>query len=69
MRMIVNSPLRRGLGDGLGTTAWRPVALREARELAPRVLADNAARLDLIRAAIDDPQATLTNPVPAGSYD
>jgi serine/threonine protein kinase/tetratricopeptide (TPR) repeat protein len=68
--LIVYSLVHVGLTRfALGDVEGAQVALREARELAPRVLADNAARLDLIRAAIDDPQAALTNPVPAGSYD
>jgi tetratricopeptide (TPR) repeat protein len=68
--LIVYSLLHVGLTKfALGDAAGAQAVWREALEQAPRALADNPARLDLIRNAISDPHAALANPVPAGSYD
>jgi tetratricopeptide (TPR) repeat protein len=68
--LIVYSLLHVGLTRfALGDADGAQAAWHEARELAPSVLADNVARLNRIRAAMDDPDAALKDPVPAGSYD
>jgi tetratricopeptide (TPR) repeat protein len=68
--LIVYSLLHVGLARfALGDTQGAQTVWSEALELAPGVLADNPARLDLMRRALTDPLQALANPVPAGSYD
>jgi hypothetical protein len=53
----------------LGDVSGAQAAWHEAMERGPGAFADYTMRFELIRKAISDPDAALTNPVPGGSYD